>query len=137
MTELITFPDADEVLWTFLDTQLQTDADYAGVHAAGLIPKARPSRLVRVRLGGGTEVDVITTQPTVFVESYAAKFEDAKKLAGFCHAQILRAGRDGWFGSIATRGVDVISRPQDLPDPLTDQARFTATYAVMLRGAPA
>lgn len=136
MAELILFPAADEAVWTFLDQRLQGSA-LAGVHAYGTIPNTRPDRFVRIRMGGGVEVDVITAMPTLYVESYGARTGDAKTIAEFCHALLLSASRDGWLLDVPLRGIDVISRPQELPDPLTSQARYTATYAVKLRGQPA
>jgi hypothetical protein len=141
MTELVLFPPPDRSVWEYLDAGLQgasyDGASLTGVHGFGTIPTPRPDRFVRVRLGGGVEVDVITTMPTVYVESYGTRTGDAKAIAEYSHALMLKASRDGWLGDVPIRSIDVISRPQELPDPLTSQARYTATYGVRLRGQTA
>lgn len=121
-------------LYTFLTAELGAQPGFAGVKATGRIPNPRPARFVRVRAVGGVEVDVITAAPTLAVESYAATDEDAEALGEMCHALILRAGRVGRMGAVAVRTVDVLSRPQQLPDPVTDQSRYSATYSVLFRG---
>lgn len=124
--ELLVAPAASKVVYEYLDANLD-------VPAKGRIPNPRPHKFVRVRTGGGSDVDLVGVQPTVFVECYADKIEDAEALALQCDALMAKASLEGWLLEIAVRKVDTISRPQELPDPLTDQARFTATYAPILR----
>jgi hypothetical protein len=136
VAQVVTFANPAQVVWEFLTAQLP--ARGFNVKATGLVPNPRPTEFVRVRLGGGTSVDIITDEPTVFVESFAATYNRAQDLSAMCHSLILAAGREGRFGTGRyTRGVEVISRPQDLPDPVTEQPRYSATYAVKLRGTVA
>jgi hypothetical protein len=134
VAETILFPPGAAVVSQFLNDALADSGEFDGVTAAGLIPNPRPTSFVRVRTGGGIDIDIAATEATVYVESYAARYADAAVLSEFCHACLLRGAREGWLGDWPVRSVDVVSRPQDLPDPLTDQPRMTATYAVRLRG---
>lgn len=134
MAETILFPPGAAVVSEFLNDALAASGEFPGVTAAGLIPNPRPPSFVRVRTGGGSDIDVAAADATVYVESYASRYADAAVLGEYCHASLLRGAREGWLGDYAVRDVQVISRPQDLPDPLTDQPRITATYAVRLRG---
>lgn len=134
MAETILFPPGAAVVAQFLNDALAASGDFPGVTAAGLIPNPRPPSFVRARTGGGIDIDVAAADATVYVESYAQRYADAATLAEFCHACLMRGAREGWLGDWPVRDVLVVSRPQDLPDPLTDQPRMTATYAVRLRG---
>lgn len=126
VAEQLVAPSASKAVYEFLDANLS-------VPAGGIIPNPRPKKFVRVRTGGGSDVDVATVQPTVFVECYATKVEDAEELSLLCDSLMAKASLEGWLLNIPVRKIDTISRPQELPDPITDQARFTATYAPILR----
>lgn len=135
MGETILFPPGPAVVASFLTDELVDSGEFPGVHAGGLVPNPRPASFVRVRAGGGSYVDVVAEDATVYVECYASAYEDAAVLGEFCHAVLLRGGRDGRLGDYPVRLVTVVSRPQDLPDPITDQPRVSATYGVRLRGS--
>lgn len=128
VAELLRAPAASKAVYEYLDANLPSD-----VPAVGRIPNPRPRKFVRVRTGGGSDVDLVAVQPTVFVECYADKIEDAESLSLDCDALMSKASLEGWLLTVSVRRIDVVSRPQELPDPLTDQARFTATYAPVLR----
>lgn len=132
MAERLVTPEPDRAIWEFLQAK-------TGVQSAGLIPANHKSlnEFIRVRLGGGADVDVARAQPTVFVEVYAAKVGRAKILSLDCDSWLRWAALEGWLLAIPVLRIDTISSPQELPDPLTDQARFTATYAPVLRRAAA
>lgn len=128
VAELLVAPSASKAVYEYLDANLAAD-----VPARGRIPNPRPRKFVRVRTGGGSDVDLVTVQPTVFVESYANTIEEAEALANECDALMSKASLEGWLLEIPVRAVKTLSRPQELPDPQTDQHRFTATYAPLLR----
>jgi len=129
--ELIVPPDSVMAVVRELNAALPT-----AERAAGRVPSPRPKgKFVRVRAAGGAPASLVHVTPTVLVESYAATDGDADDLARRCHAIILRAARNGWMGGVPCADVGVFAMPADLPDPDTDQARSTATYAVTLRAA--
>lgn len=130
VAERLVAPPASKAVYEYLDEKLPSD-----VPAVGRIPNPRPRKFVRVRTGGGSDVDLVAVRPTVFVECYADKVEDAEALSLECDSWLAQASLEGWLLEIPVRKIETISRPQELPDPLTDQARFTATYAPILRRA--
>lgn len=127
--ELIEFPDPVDALIAELDPNMS-------VPVVGRVPSPRPKEFVLIRLVGGAQ-ELVYDRPTLTVEGYASNGTRAYTLCAAAVAYLMRAGRDGWMGAIPCRSVDVFARPADLPDPLTEQARYTATVAVTLRGSGA
>lgn len=117
-----------------LVARAEAHAATVGATAAGRIPSPRPDTpFWRVRTVGGTQASLTHTAWTVVIESYAEFDSTAAEFANFAHGFIQAAGRDGWVGGIPCSGVEVFAVPQILPDPLTEQPRYSATYAVSLR----
>lgn len=137
MSELIIAPDPVDVVAAEITAGLALQDGYQSVRAGGYVPTPRPRRFVRVRSVGGAQNSVVHLTPTVVVEAYGPTDGDAAALGWLCHAIMLAAGRNLSMGGTPCQGVDVFALPQDLPDPTTDQARSTATYAVALRGVAA
>ena len=135
--ELIVPPDPVDVVAAELNAALRTVSGYETVRAGGSVPTPRPRQFVRLRAVGGSQGSVAHVTPTVAAESYADTPGDAARLANVVHGSLLAAGRNLRMGSMPCSGVAVVALPQDLPDPTTDQARSTATYAVSLRGVVA
>lgn len=136
MSDMVVWPRPVRVMFEFLTAQLATVPGYAGVQAFGIVPPTRPARFVRVRPAGGQQVDVVTVEPLLLVESWAQKDEDAEALAWTCHSLIRRAHEVGMLGLVPVRQVRVVSLPQPLPDP-SGQPRYSAMYAPHMRGVPA
>lgn len=136
MTDLIVWPRPVKIMYEFLTGQLAGVTGYTGVAAFGKVPAPRPARFVRVRPAGGAQIDLITVESLLLVESWAQKDEDAEALAWTCHAIIRRAHNVGMLGAVPVRQIRVASLPQPLPDS-TGQPRYSAMYAPHLRGAPA
>lgn len=135
--ELIVPPDPVDVVAAELNATFPSVSGYEKVRAGGSVPAQRPHRFVRLRAVGGVQGTVVHVTPTVAVESYADTPGDAAQLAYVAHAILLAAGRNLRMGGTPCASVEVFALPQDLPDPTTDQARSTATYAVSLRGVVA
>lgn len=99
------------------------------------IPKAaRPTEFLLILWGGGTERDVVVDVPTIIVEAWADRPSRAIELA-----QAAR-GLMHWFTDIngtPVYNVSEFAAPGDLPDPLSSQTRYTATYSVPMRTARA
>lgn len=138
MAEIIEFPDVEQETVTQLAADFAADAAFGDVIVAGRIPSPRPRRFVRVRVTGGDQT-LIVDRPTLVIEGYADTDTDAAAVCRRAVAYIVRAGhaRRLGFAAVVAPGIDVIGRPQNLPDPLTEQARYTATVTVALRGSRA
>lgn len=139
MSELIVFPDVEQEAADHLTNAFSSSEAFSDVIAAGRVPNPRPARFVRVRATGGQQLSINVDQPTVVVEGYADTDTDAAELTALATAILLQAGRDRQLGraAVVSPGIAVIGRPQNLPDPVTDQARYTATLTVALRGSRA
>lgn len=133
MSELILWPRPVSTMYEFLTAQLAMTPGYQGVDASGIVPSPRPARFVRVRPGGGQQIDVITTEPLLIVESWARKDEDAEALAWTVHSIVRRAHLDGMLGAVPVRQIRTVSLPQPLPDT-SGQPRYSAMYAPQMRG---
>ena len=132
MAELISFPDPESVLCSFLTAQL-VSGTFAGVKASTEVPNPRPTEFVRVLLVGGFQDGLVTDVPRLAVEAWGVSKARASGLAARCRQLIDAAARDGSIGAATLHRVNVVSRPQFLPDPETNQNRYTATYELALR----
>lgn len=139
MSDLIVFPDVEQEACDHLTAAFAASEAFSDVIAVGRVPNPRPRRFVRVRTVGGQQLSIMVDQPTVVVEGYADTDTDAAELTALAAAIVMQAGRDGHLGraAVVSPGVAIIGRPQVLPDPVTDQARYTATLTVALRGSRA
>lgn len=96
------------------------------------IPSTRPKEFLLVLWGGGTKRDLVVDVPTIIIEAWADRPSRAIELA-----QTAR-GLMHWFTDIngtPVYNVSEFAAPGDLPDPLSHQARYTATYSVPMRTA--
>ena len=136
MSELIVWPRPVVTLYEFLTEQLAMTPGHQDVKASGIVPSPRPPRFVRVRPAGGQQIDLVTTEPLLIVESWARKDEDAEALAWTIHSIIRRAHLDGMLGAVPVRQIRTVSLPQPLPDT-SGQPRYSAMYAPQMRGRAA
>lgn len=125
--EAVIFGDAAAVAIGYLRAELGL---YAEVHKD--IPDPRPAKFVTVRRGGGIRRSVVSDQPLLLVECWAETSEDAHDLAQMCRG-LLYAMRGTVQGDLAVYRVDEVGGPADLPDPLSNQSRYTFTVQVHLR----
>ena len=132
MAELISYPDPESVLTSFITAQL-VSGTYAGVKAGTEVPDPRATEFVRVLLVGGFRRNLVTDVPRLAVESWGVSKARASGLSALVDRLILAAARDGVMGSTTLNDVNVVSRSQYLPDPETDTHRYTATYELALR----
>lgn len=135
MSELIRFEDAEEAIYTELNTYLPS-AGETGVNASTKIPKIRPPKFIRVIVTGGDERDFLTDSPTVVIECFALLESQAADLAAVARAILSRAGRNGSMGAVTCYGVRVAGRPVNLPmETVPDRFRYTFTISADLRGS--
>jgi hypothetical protein len=138
MAERILFPSAVTAVVTALNAQLP-DLGFTGVPARGRIPRnpdgSRPDRFVRVLRTGGPR-GLVVDSAQITVEAWAQHDTDAEDLALACRA-IVGAMEATVIGGVTIYDVSEFSGPGLLPDPQTDQSRYTFTTSVQVRGAAA
>lgn len=131
MTEVVLFPDATAVAIGIL-----ADAFTERAIATPVLPRTpdpRPATFVVVRRTGGVSRDIVIDDPLVTVESWADSDEDASDLAQLCRG-ILHASTGTSQGGVAIYRTDEASGPANLPDPVSEQPRYTQTFLVAMRG---
>jgi len=135
MTELVVFGDIEQLLVDYLTEQL--DQLDVGIPVSTRVPLlsngTRPPEFVRLMVTGGAQRDIVVDSPLVTVEAWAERESRAVAIASLCRAII--HGIDEIQG-VQFHRIESASRPQNLPDPTTDQIRYTATYSIDYRGAP-
>lgn len=132
MAEVILFPDVEGLLADYLRAELGSRPGYTDMSVSTKIPNPRPERFVRVMRTGGSTPSLVVDDATILVEAWANKESDAVALAQLCRG--LMRVLDVVSGVQFYR-VDTFSAPANLPDPNSGQVRYTATYAVRVRGA--
>ena len=130
MNEVIVFPDIVMALCTWLRTELA--ARGPAIPVGTDVPKPRPDKFVTLRRVGGVTRNLVTDSATVSFEAWAPAEEDAHDLAQLVRALVLASPRST---SLTVYRVDEFAGPASLPDPDSDQPRFTFTAAVSYRGA--
>lgn len=122
-TEAIVTPDPQAAVITYLNAEL-AEPVYSRV------PQTRPAKFVKaMSTGGGNRTDMVLDRVTFVLESWASTEADAAELAWRADGYILAAGRR----SDAFHHVTRFSAPGNLPDPESEQFRFTATYQAIIR----
>ena len=94
----------------------------------------KPDVFARVIATGGTARDLVTDSPTLTLEGYSVKEQQARDLCALMLAIIEAAARAGTLGGATAYRHRTITLPQNLPNPLVpDHFRFTALISVDLR----
>ncbi len=134
--EVVVFPDVVEAVTLYLRGELAGRGFTTTV--ATDVPTTRPAELVRVlRTGGVHHADpgVPVEQAQITVECWAQAGQgDAHDLAQLCRA-LLFAARGVVEGVLFCRAEE-IAGPAYLPDPLSDDPRYTLTVLLTVRGDP-
>lgn len=124
MAELIQFPHAGSLTINLLNDHLPDGLTaYNRVPASATNPV--PSEFVVVRVVGGVSETFITNAVQITVDGYAAKDARAYEICDLA-LSIIRASDD------LIRGARGFSYPQALPDPNTNQTRYTSTGEVRI-----
>lgn len=134
----ITWEDPESLLVAWLGAALAARG-LTGVTVSTSVPRGRdgahsdPRDVVRVSVTGGTThaVWAALDNPTVIVEAWSSTGAKASALAGALRSILHASPGDPASGIYRTRE---ISRPQSLPDPATQAARYTQTWTVGIRG---
>lgn len=126
MPDPVLFLDAAAAVATHLN-------DTLGVATAGKVPNPRPAEFYRVLRVGGVAREKVMDDATIVVEAWAPTDEEADDLAQLARAHLLAMVNVTVADVLVYRVVDVAG-PANLPDPLSNQSRSTATYTVTTRG---
>lgn len=129
------FPDAPDVIAEAIQVRHRA-AFGSQLVTTNRIPSPRPAEFVRVLLVGGSRRDLVTDVPTLAVEAWAEKRSRASALAQEVRA-VIASLEGATFDGYTVQDVDEYAGPGDLPDPLSDQARYSGTYAVAIRSETA
>jgi hypothetical protein len=131
MVYVALFPDAAERIADAI--QVRHRASFGSQLATtNRTPSPRPSEFVKVIGVGGVRRDQVTDVPTLAVEAWASTRSRAAALAQEVRA-VMASLEGATFAGYTVQAVTEYAGPGDLPDPLSDQSRYTATYAIAIR----
>lgn len=131
MPEIVLFPDATAALTSFLRAELP---DYiSGVTVGSAVPNPRPDTFVTVRRVGGVAVNRVVDGAFLAVECWGSHDAEAHDLAQICRG-LIHSLSGTTYDTFTFYRVLEVGGPVNLPDPDSDQSRYTATYQVDLRG---
>jgi hypothetical protein len=99
------------------------------------VPADRPDRFVRIIRTGGPMKNLVQDGPAADRRVLGSADEDAADLASLSRALLKAAQGQVWDG-VAIGAVHEFSGPALLPDPLSNQPRYTFTMQMAMRGQP-
>ena len=135
MPTVTIFPDAAMVIADAL--QIKHRAGFAStLEVLNRVPNPRLAEFGRVVRVGGVGRDQVTDVPTLAVEAWAATRVRAEALAQELRST-LHALVGATFATYTVQDVAEFAGPGDMPDPLSDQFRYSGTYAVTIRSETA
>lgn len=124
MAENLVTPDVEALIVEDFATNL------APYPVATAVPDPRPAAFIRIlRTGGEGRTQRVLERVNITVEAWADDEVTAHNIAADCEARLFElADLPGEFYS-----VEPFSSPARLPDPVSAQHRYTATYQVTVR----
>lgn len=129
--EAIVFPDAAAALIEYLTEEFAARGETASVHRS--VPDPRPTRFVTVYRVGGTRRGVVLDMPREAVDAWAETPEDAHDLLMLARA-LIGAVEGRTVAGVQFGRVTEAGGPIDLPDPESEQARWTYQPELAVRG---
>lgn len=132
MTAPVFFSDTVTVVRTLLLDGLD-DHGYGSVAVVSRVPNPRPTSFLRVFRTGGPRMNLVADDAQVTVEAWASTDTAAHDLLQAARGLIVAARGTVVDGTTVYRVAEV-SGPAWLPDPLSDQSRYTQTFTVATRG---
>lgn len=130
--EVIAFPDIEDLLQQYLTAALAARGDTATVHIS--VPTTRPDRFVLVPRVGGIRQNLVVDAATIGVECWASTPGQAFGLVRLVRA-LLGSAAGTVVGGVQVYRVTEAGGPANLPDPLSQHARYILTVEVAVRGA--
>lgn len=131
MLQVIVPADAVAVAVAFLDAQL-TARGQAAVHVASRIPNPRPVSLVRVFWAGNNRNRPLDAA-TLVLDCWAATETGAADLARLV-AGLVEAMPGETVAGHYVYHAELVGGPVNLPDPDSDNPRYSVTARLWLRG---
>jgi hypothetical protein len=128
VTDYIVFPDTVALLCDYLNAQTGIDTGRSVPH-----DRTDSSTFLRLQRTGGPRHTLVSDAATVIVESWAPTPEEAHDLAQEVRA-LVNALQGQIVDDVPVYLVNEVSGPADLPDPLSNQSRYTQTFEVHVRG---
>lgn len=127
MPDVVIFPDAEQIVLDHLDDEM-------GVDVGSHVPNPRPTEFLLVRRLGGPRMNEVADNAMLGVEAWGASVAAAHDLIQEARGLIL-AMRGTVHSGVAVYRITEIGGPAQLPDPLSDQPRYTYTVQVAMRGS--
>lgn len=142
MVEIVEPADGETVLILYLRNLLGQQPGFEQVAVLGAMDAASPdyeppAEAVTVRLTGGNQRDVLVANIQLTLTAWGAGPGDdvrASDIARRCAGLVLAAERLGYMGQTVCNDVRALSLPYKDSDPVTSRARYSATFAVSMRG---
>jgi len=134
MPEVIVFPDVAAAVIAGLEAELAARSNTTPVRSR--VPDPRPATFVRVRRIGGPRRNLVVDDATVVVEAWAADEASGHDLAQLCRG-IVHSFAGSTIADTTIYRVDEIAGPGLLPDPVSEQTRWTFTLQISARGTAA
>lgn len=120
----IDFPDVEQLLVDTLDAAVTAEVSTR-------VPNPRPGEFVRVLRTGGPRT-MVSDRAQVTVEAFANRESRAAALAGEARSAV-HAMQGTMVGEWKVDRVEELAGPANLPDPTTNQSRYTFTASVHVR----
>lgn len=124
----VTFGDIEEALRVYLNGELDVSAYVS-------IPPERPDSFVSIVRNGGTKRDLITDSATVSFDAWGQVPSEAHDLAQEVRAAV-HALPGQTIGQMTVYRVQEFGGPANLPDPVSNQPRYTLTLSIDVRALP-
>lgn len=131
MSEVIVFPDVEELFIGYLTDELPAFGSTATAHDA--VPPTRTPEFVVVKRIGGPRRDLVSDSATVTFECWGATPKGAHDLAQLVRG-IVGASRGRSVDGHRVYAVSEFAGPGSLPDPDSDQPRYVFTASIAVRG---
>lgn len=132
MTELVVFPDAEQIYVEALRAGLATFTDDAEVHVR--LPDSPPTRVVQVARVGGVRDTQVTDSPRLSVRCWGSSDTDAHDLAQRCRAVSFSLHGDA-DAAVQVYRVDEVGGPVPVYDTDRQRHSYMFTHQLRLRGA--
>lgn len=126
MAEIVTFPDAEALVVAALNAEFPGRGE-TDLKAHTRVPKERPDEFVRIIGGGGPDETKVSEAAQITIEGWAQTESRAYEICDLARAIVRSQDSE-------IRGARGFSYPQNLPDPVSDQVRYTSTGDVRVWG---
>lgn len=123
---MIRFPDAEQLVVDYLDAALPQPVSTR-------VPSPRPASFVRVLRTGGPRATRVSDAAQITIEAFGNLESVAADLIREARA-LIDDLRGKTVAGVVVYRVEELGGPANLPDPTTDQHRYTFTAVVHTRG---